>query len=40
MTMDNNKFNGTKGLHIIHLNIRSLWANYDLFKQYMLASNV
>ena len=38
--MDNNKFNGTKGLHIIHLNIRSLWANYEFFKHYLSASNV
>ena len=35
-----NDFRRVRGLHLTHLNIRSLWANYDLFKQYLMDSNV
>ena len=35
-----NDFRRVRGLHPTHLNIRSLWANYDLFKQDLMDSNV
>ena len=35
-----NNFQGGKGVHLTHLNIRSLWANYDLLNQYLEDSNI
>ena len=38
--MDSNSFKGVKGLHLTHLNIRSLFAHYDLFSHYLKNSGI
>ena len=38
--MDSNKFLGVKGMHLTHLNIRSLPAHLDLFAFYLKDSNI
>ena len=37
---DDNNFVGVKGLHIIHLNIRSIINKIDIFRHYLNNSNI
>ena len=33
-------FNGSRGLHFVHLNVRSLWNKYDQVRQLLFNSNI